>query len=360
MKRRQELQIFNMSFLDCISCGFGATVLVFMLMKHSAPVPDAQANVPQAQLSGADDRLLDDRHRLLVLRAALEDTEKAQDLASKEAERLRKRVEEARSAMLQEDPGKEDGRARVLILENELKALEARVQAMRAAARDDSGDAVREVVGEARRQYLSGLSVEGRHILVLMDTSASMAADTIVEAVRRRNMSEAQRLASPKWRRSVAALDWIAAQMPVGAQFQVYGFNESASPAIADTRGRWLPVAGGKQLDAAVGAIRRTVPSGGTSLTRAFEVIGTLQPAPDHVYLITDGMPTMGTGAAGGTVSGSQRARYFDEAVRRLPRNVQVSTILMPMEGDPRAASAYWQLARATGGAYLNPSLDWP
>ena len=147
MKRRQELQIFNMSFLDCISCGFGATVLVFMLMKHSAPVPDALAHVPQAQITGADDKLLDDRHRLLVLRAALEDSENAQELASKEAERLRKKIEEARSAMLQEAPGKEDGRARVLILENELKALEAQVQAMRAAAKDNSGDAVREVVG---------------------------------------------------------------------------------------------------------------------------------------------------------------------------------------------------------------------
>jgi Mg-chelatase subunit ChlD len=360
VKRRQELQIFNMSFLDCISCGFGATVLVFMLMKHSAPVPDALAHVPQAQITGADDKLLDDRHKLLVMRAALEDSQDARELASKEAERLRKKIEEARSAMLQEDPGKEDGRARVLILENELKALEAQVQAMRAAAKDNSGDAVREVIGEARRQYLSGLSVEGDHILVLIDTSASMAADTIVEAVRRRNMSDSQRLASPKWRRSVAALDWIAAQMPPGAQFQIYGFNENASAAVADTKGKWLPVAGGKQLDAAVGAIRRTVPAGGTSLARAFDVIATLQPQPDHVYLITDGLPTMGTGSSSGTVSGKERARYFDEAVRKLSHGVQVSTILMPMEGDPRAASAYWQLARATGGSYLNPSLDWP
>jgi len=360
VKRRQELQIFTMSFLDCISCGFGATVLVFMLMKHSAPVPDAQAHVLQAQISGAEDKLLDDRQRLLVLRSALEDSERAQELASKEAELLRRKVEQARSAMLQEDPGTEDGRARVLILENELKALEAQVQAMRAAAKDDSGDAVREVIGEARRQYLSGLSVEGHHILVLMDTSASMAADTIVEAIRRRNMNDAQRLSSPKWRRSVAALDWIAAQMPADAQFQVYGFNEDAKPAVADSKGKWLPVAGGKQLDAAVNAVRRTVPGGGTSLARAFDVIDTLSPRPDHVYLITDGLPTMTTGDSSGTVSGKERAKFFDEAVRKLPRGVKVSTILMPMEGDPRAASAYWQLARVTGGSYLNPSLDWP
>lgn len=360
MKRRQELTIFNMSFLDCISCGFGATVLIFMLMKHAAPNPDAVASVPQAQVRGAEDRLLDDRYQLLVLRGALEDSEKARELASNEAERLRKKIEDARSALLQEDPGKEDGRARVLILENELKALEAKVQALHAAARDDSGDAVREVVGEARRQYLSGLSIQGDRILVLVDTSASMLAETIVEAVRRRNMSEAARAASPKWRRTVAAVDWIAAQMPPDAQFQMYGFAESARPVVADSAGQWLAVASGQKLDAAVSAIRRSAPAGGTNLAKAFAVIGTLKPAPDQVYLITDGLPTLGTSGAGGTVSGKERVKYFGEAAALLPRGLPVSVILMPMEGDPRAASAYWQLARSSGGSYMNPSGDWP
>jgi hypothetical protein len=68
----------------------------------------------------------------------------------------------------------------------------------------------------------------------------------------------------------------------------------------------------------------------------------------------------MGTAGSSGTVSGKERARFFEEAIRKLPRNVRINTILMPMEGDPRAASAYWQLARATGGSYMNPSLDWP
>lgn len=360
MKRRQELQIFNMSFLDCISCGFGATVLIFLLMKHSAPIPDSAARIPQAQVSGSENKLLDDRHQLLVLRAALDDAEKAQELAKTEAERLRKKIDEARSALLQIEPGKEDGRARVLILENELKALEAKVQAMRAAAKDNSGDAQRSILGEGRRQYLSGLSVEGRHILVLVDTSGSMLADTIVEAIRRRNMSDSARLASPKWRRTVAAVDWIAAQMPPDAQFQIYGFNEDAKPAVPNSAGRWLAVAGGRDLDEAVGQLRRTVPGKGTSLARAFAVIGTLSPRPDHVYLITDGLPTAGRSPSSGTVSGKERLRYLSEAVELLPKSLPISVILMPMEGDPRAPASYWQLAQVTGGSYFNPSRDWP
>jgi hypothetical protein len=34
--------------------------------------------------------------------------------------------------------------------------------------------------------------------------------------------------------------------------------------------------------------------------------------------------------------------------------------LLLPMEGDPRAAGAYWNLARVRGGTFLAPSKDWP
>ena len=33
---------------------------------------------------------------------------------------------------------------------------------------------------------------------------------------------------------------------------------------------------------------------------------------------------------------------------------------LLPMEGDPEAASAYWKLAARTGGTLLSPPADWP
>jgi len=34
--------------------------------------------------------------------------------------------------------------------------------------------------------------------------------------------------------------------------------------------------------------------------------------------------------------------------------------ILAPMEGDPMAASALWQLAVSTRGSFLAPARDWP
>jgi hypothetical protein len=92
----------------------------------------------------------------------------------------------------------------------------------------------------------------------------------------------------------------------------------------------------------------------------AFDVIKTLNPRPDHVYVITDGLPTQGRKPESGNVSGRERLKFFDEATEALPRGLPINVILMPMEGDPKAASAYWQLALVTGGTYMNPSKDWP
>ncbi|HKY93269.1 MAG TPA: hypothetical protein VJM11_19615, partial [Nevskiaceae bacterium] len=297
---------------------------------------------------------------LLVLRAALDDLEKATENARAEAEALRKKIQQAQSALPQSEEGAESGRARVLDMQEELKALEAKIQAMRAAAKDDSGDATRSVVGEGRRQYLSGLTVKGSHILLLVDASGSMAADTIVEAVRRRNMDVSAQLAAPKWRRAVAAVDWLTAQVPPSAKFQVYLFNDQVTAAVAGTEGRWLDATDGKELDRAVASLRQTPPAKGTSLARAFAAIAPLNPAPDAVYLVTDGLPTMGKVPQTGTVSGKQRVRFFDEAVQALPKKVPVHVILLPMEGDPKAGAAFWALAQRTGGTYFTPSKDWP
>jgi hypothetical protein len=46
--------------------------------------------------------------------------------------------------------------------------------------------------------------------------------------------------------------------------------------------------------------------------------------------------------------------------VKRLPAGLPVNTILLPMEGDPMAASEFWRLAVDTRGSFMCPSKDWP
>ena len=86
-----------------------------------------------------------------------------------------------------------------------------------------------------------------------------------------------------------------------------------------------------------------------------------MRPAPENVFLITDGLPTIGTDAPWfKKVSGEKRLKLFNRAVKLLPDKVPVNVILFPLEGDPAAASAYWKLAALTRGAYFCPSPDWP
>ncbi|HAR31185.1 MAG TPA: hypothetical protein DCR65_06650 [Gammaproteobacteria bacterium] len=86
-----------------------------------------------------------------------------------------------------------------------------------------------------------------------------------------------------------------------------------------------------------------------------------MQPPPDNVYLITDALPTQDEDPPrGATVDGRTRLKLFAEAIREVPAQVPVNVILFPMEGDPMAAAAFWNLARTSGGSFISPSRDWP
>ena len=90
------------------------------------------------------------------------------------------------------------------------------------------GDKVREFLGDGNRQYLTGLKLGGERVLILVDGSASMLADTVVNAVRRRNMDDEQKIQSPKWQWTLRTVEWLVAQLPPSSRFQIYVFNTEA------------------------------------------------------------------------------------------------------------------------------------
>jgi hypothetical protein len=230
-----------------------------------------------------------------------------------------------------------------------------------AKSREVPGERVRAFVGDGDRQYLTGLKIGGRRILLLVDASASMLAETIVNAVRRRYLPDAERARADKWRKAVRAADWLTAQLPRDARYQLYVFDTQARPVLPGTDAVWLDARDRKSLDEAVARLRATAPQGGTSLENAFLVAARLSPPPDNIVLLTDGLPTQGRTASGGrTVTGRDRLRLFERAIQALPRGVPVNTLLYPMEGDPMAAPAFWKLAMSSAGSFMTPSRDWP
>jgi hypothetical protein len=122
-----------------------------------------------------------------------------------------------------------------------------------------------------------------------------------------------------------------------------------------------VTVRDGSELEGAVENLRISAPNGPTSLHAAFTAARQMDPPADNIYLLVDGLPTMGdVMPTRPGVSSKQRVAHFDRAVRELPVGVPVNVILFPMEGDPMAAPRYWQLALKTGGSMLAPSEDWP
>jgi hypothetical protein len=188
-----------------------------------------------------------------------------------------------------------------------------------------------------------------------------MLDDSIVNVLRRRNMDEEKRRRAPKWQRAMRTVEWITAQLPLDASFQIYSFNVEVESLLEAGMGQWVALGGGQELDAGLKKLKTTVPQNGTSLIKLVEAINAMSPPPDNVYLITDSLPTQGTREPRrATISGRDRLDLFADAIGRMPAQVPVNVIMFPMEGDPLAAAAFWNLARTSGGSFMSPSRDWP
>lgn len=360
-RRKSRFTTFNLSFLDIMSCGFGAVVLVYLIIDHSIEVQSRELNRDLlSEVNMLEEDIREGEEGLVKLRNALSDVDLAIVEAQGRATRVSEDIDEYQSliAALRGDDASDRA---VDALKAEVQALEEEVKRLRVAAEDTSGRSARSFVGEGNRQYLTGLNLGGRHIVILLDVSSSMLAERLVNIIRLRNMAADVQRRAEKWSRALRTVDWLTAQLPVGASYQVITFNTEARAALPATEGKWLEVADQPQLEAVTAALRELVPTGGTSLENAFLSLQALSPAPDNIFLITDGLPTQGTSAPrGSTVSGKQRLDLYRQAIKRLPRNVPVNVILAPMEGDPMAASEFWQLAQASRGSFLSPSRDWP
>ena len=349
-KKRRNIAV-SLSFLDIMACGFGAVTLLFLILRHNA----TEVITPDIRISAEVDMLqMDIRDAEQEKVQLLNSLEKIQ-LQLVEAQGLSKRVItdlEEQEKSIQNDPNDLDKlRRQVEQLEDETAQMEG----------IEFGDKVREFQGDGNRQYLTGLKLGGERVLILVDGSASMLADTVVNAVRRRNMDDEQKKQSPKWQWTLRTLEWLLAQLPPSSRFQVYIFNTDIQTAVAGTEGEWLDAADDLALENAVSGIREYSPGAGTSLINAFGAIADFEDRPDNVFLLTDGLPTQGkTPPRKYMVSGQQRRKHFNAAMEEFPRGVPINTILFPMEGDPEAAALFWQTALNTKGAFIAPSRDWP
>ncbi len=353
-----------MSFLDCMSCGFGAVILFFMII--NAQVKETTEQDPtelMAETKKLELEILEGRKNLVLAKNTREQLEEEAEEAEGQIEQIIALIAELQAELAKYDKDTLAKIERVEKLQSDIESLEEEVKRLLAlkAEEEAEGARIREFKGDGDRQYLTGLKLGGERTLILVDRSASMLDDTIVNIIRRRNMGDSDKLRAVKWRQVVSSVDWLTAQFQPGSQFQIYSFNNEARPVLKGSEGTWLEADDGAQLDEAIRILRRTVPENGTNMKAAYEVAASLTPKPDNIILLVDGLPTMAdTTTNRRTISGRERFNLHRRAIRELPVGVPVNVLLYPMEGDYDAPIAYWTLAYSTGGSFMSVSRDWP
>jgi len=359
---RRRMNPLSLAFLDVMFCGFGAVILIFLILDHTSTVAESTTSPDlMAEINLLNREVTEGEQGLVQLRNTVDEV----SLEVVTAQGLAFQIQEQIDDFLQELAALENSsmasEESVEQLRSDIESLEDELLRLRALATEQEGASVRQHIGDGNRQYLSGLFLGGQRILLLVDSSASMLDSTLVNIIRTRNMNNAAKRSAPKWQRTVKIVDWVSTQLPITSQYQIWEFNSDTQAVLPGTRDMWLEVAERDQLNEAIEGIRDIVPDGGTNLLQVFSAVAGMYPPPDNIFLITDGLPTLnGRNANAGLVTPRDRLELFEEAVEVLPEGIPVNIILLPLEGDPSATAAYWQLAQYSQGSFITPSKDWP
>jgi len=353
-----------MSFLDCMSCGFGAVILFFMIINSRSDVePNDQTKALQAETNKLEIEVLQGRKNLALARTSIQKLETEEEEASDQISIIKALIAELQAELAKYDKDTLAQIKSIEKLQSDIKSLEDEIKRLLALKKEGeaAGQRARSFKGEGDRQYLTGLKLGGERTLILVDRSTSMLHETIVNILRRKNLPESEQLLSRKWRQVVASVDWLSSQFRPGTEYQIYMFNNVTEPVIKGTDGLWLKADDADQIDEAIRKLRRTVPKNGTNMYAAFQVIRDMKPRPDNVILLVDSMPTMDQATSSKSVIGAgERANLFTAATQLIPTGIPINVMLYPMEGDPAAVTSFWSLALKSRGSMISVSHDWP
>lgn len=361
-RRQRATNTSTLSFLDVMSCGFGAIVLVFLVLDHSI---EQKELATETSVTSELSLLTDEAREGLIGLTQVRNSIESSDLYIVEARGREQQILEQLATEKLKRTGLEQqvslDQERLSLIMAEVESERKKTALLKEEAEKLEGYAVRARAGDGYKQYLTGLNLGGRNILIMFDVSSSMLASEVVNVYRWRVQKPELQVQAKKWRQAVGTLDWITARLPVGARYQVILFNTEAYFALKPESPDWLETVDTKTMEGVLNAVANMRPNGGTSFHNAFARINDLPSPPDNIILVTDGLPTQGKSKPKDTsVSGPQRLRLYNEAIKLLPDNVPVNTILLPMVGDPMAAPEFWKLAQRSQGSFLAPAEDWP
>ena len=243
-RRRREIEVFSLSFLDVVSCGFGAIILLLVISKVSEPLVIEQVTADlSGQVINLEEQLNEIRDKTRVLNRKLR---AKQNQLAEEQERI---------ARLQGELARIRGEFRTARTEMD---AQTRIERQLETARQELSEEMKRLQETPAAlpptdAVIGGVPVDSEYIIFIIDTSGSM-----------------QRFAWPMVRRKMAE---ILAIYPHVRGIQVmndmgdYMFSQYAGRWIPDSQARrrailkrlasWTPFSNSSPVEGVTSAIRR-------------------------------------------------------------------------------------------------------
>ncbi|MDA3872756.1 MAG: VWA domain-containing protein [Kiritimatiellae bacterium] len=243
-RRKREFELFSLSFLDCICCGFGAIILLFVLSKAGEPIViEGVREDLTGLLRDLQEQKFELRGEVTVLNRELPG--KKQQLSD----------EKSRLARLQGDLSEIKGE---FAASEDMAQVQNRIEDQLAEARQTLTEEMRRLLARQRTPPpedapIAGLPVDSEYVIFVIDTSGSMVQHA--------------------WPRMMRNLEEILDAYPQLKGLQVmndmgqYLFPQYAGEWIPDTPGRrravlnllrtWWPFSNSSPVEGIEEAIRR-------------------------------------------------------------------------------------------------------
>ncbi len=208
MLRRRSVEVFSLSFLDCICCGFGAIILLLVLTDYQRPAKLEESRTHlQAQVR-------DLQQQLQVIRGDSQDLERQLQGRVEKLEQERHELEQL-SGDFSNVQGKFAASRRDAAVTNTVESD------LVAAKQKLSAEMLRLLKDRASRpttEAIAGIPIDSEYIIFVVDTSSSMTAN--------------------HWDVNLAIIDEILRMYPRVLGLQI--MNDQGTYMFNGTKGHWL------------------------------------------------------------------------------------------------------------------------
>ena len=208
MRRRREVEVFSLSFLDCICCGFGAIILLLVLSEIGQPAALEQSR----RHLGGEVRLLEEQ--LNTLRGQTDELNRELAGSRETLERERGRLTNLAgdlSSIRGRYAGSREDAAVTNIIERQLVAAQQTLT-------EEMQRLLAQRAQSPRSAAIGGIPIDSDYVIFIIDTSSSMTTN--------------------HWDMNLAIVDEILSLYPHVQGLQV--LNDQGTYMYEGTRGRWL------------------------------------------------------------------------------------------------------------------------